>query len=79
MLMKKAKHTKSSGTLARYAYFSGLGFQMIAIIGLFTYLGYRLDQSYATETPVWTAILSLTGVCLSIYFVIRSVTRNKKN
>lgn len=77
--MKKAKHTKTSNTLARYAYFSGLGFQMIAIIGLFTYAGYRADQSSSAEKPIWTALLSLTGVCLSIYFVIRSVTRNKKS
>ncbi|HZH55455.1 MAG TPA: AtpZ/AtpI family protein [Sphingobacteriaceae bacterium] len=77
--MKKAKHTKTSKTLARYAYFSGLGFQMIAIIGLFTYAGYRVDQSSGAEKPIWTALLSLTGVCLSIYFVIRSVTRNNKS
>lgn len=65
--------------VAKYAYFSGVGFQMIAIIGIFTYIGYRIDQSSLSEKPIWTAILSLIGVCLSIYFVIRMVTGKKKD
>lgn len=64
--------------VAKYAYYSGVGFQMIAIIGLFTYVGYRIDQSGQSERPIWTAVLSLIGVCLSIYFVIRMVTGRGK-
>lgn len=68
---------KKNNPLAKYAYFSGIGFQMIAIIGLFTYAGYRIDQSSESSTPLWTAIFALIGVCLSIYVVIRMVTGKK--
>ena len=55
-----------------YLKYSGMGFQMIAIIGLCTYAGYKIDES-AHHTTKWvTAILSLTGVFISLYLVIRS-------
>jgi len=71
------EHSPENTALAKYAYFSGIGFQMIAIIGAFTYVGYRIDQARQADTPIWTALLSLTGVILSIYIVIRAVTRRK--
>ena len=71
--MESGKDSKKFG----YAYFSGIGFQMIAIIGAFTYGGYRIDQAREAETPIWTALLALTGVIISIYIVIRAVTRRK--
>lgn len=66
--------TKAFG---KYVYFSGVGFQMLAIIGVFTYIGYRIDQSRDAETPVWTALLALAGVCISMYTVIRAVTKKR--
>ena len=48
---------------------------MLAIIGVFTYIGYRIDQSRQAEKPIWTALLALVGVCISMYTVIRAVTR----
>lgn len=64
-----------SKRLGNYAYFTGVGFQMIAIIGIFTYIGHRIDLSRDIDTPLWTALFSLAGVCISIYTVIRSVLR----
>ena len=61
----------------KYAYFSGVGFQMLAIIGVFTYVGYRIDKAQEAETPLWTALLALAGVSISIYTVIRAVTKKK--
>ena len=56
-----------------YLKFSGVGFQMIAIIGMFTFAGYKIDES-AHHTVKWvTAALSLTGVFISLYVVIRSL------
>jgi hypothetical protein len=59
--------------MSNAAKFSGIGFQMLAIIGLFTYVGYKIDQSANHQTKWVTAILSLTGVFISLYVVIRSV------
>lgn len=76
---KSPKSTKRSpgDFLGRYAYFSGIGFQMVAVIGAFTYLGHWIDGARGADTPVWTAVLALVGVCLSIYTTIRMVTRKR--
>jgi F0F1-type ATP synthase assembly protein I len=56
-----------------YAKFSGVAFQMIAIIGVFTYAGYKIDENAGHETKWVTALLSLAGVFISLFIVIRSV------
>ena len=56
-----------------YMKFTSVGFQMIAIIGIFTYAGYKIDQSASHKVQWVTAILSLTGVFISLYVVIKSL------
>ena len=56
-----------------YAKYSALGFQMIAIIGLFAFVGYKIDASAGHAIKWVTATLSLIGVFISLYIVIRSV------
>jgi F0F1-type ATP synthase assembly protein I len=46
---------------------------MIVIIGVLSFIGYALDKRAAHETPWVTAALSLTGVFISLYLVIKSV------
>lgn len=75
--MKKHRPSLNS-SLRKYAYFSGVGFQMLAIIGLFTYIGHRIDLAQNNENSVWTALLAVVGVCISIYTVIRAVMRKNK-
>ena len=61
---------KSTNNLAK---FSGLGFQMLAIIGVFAFAGYKIDQSANHQVKWVTAALSLTGVFISLYIVVRSL------
>ena len=56
-----------------YLKFSGIAFQMIAIIGIFTYAGYKIDVAANHQVKWVTAALSLTGVFISLYLIIRSV------
>lgn len=56
-----------------YLKFTGMGFQMIAIIGAFSYAGYKIDESGHHVTKWATAALSLTGVFIAIYVVIKSL------
>lgn len=56
-----------------YVKFTGVGFQMIVIIGIFTFAGYKIDQAANHKTQWVTAILSLTGVFISLYIVIKSL------
>lgn len=56
-----------------YAKYSGIAFQMIAIICVFSYAGYRIDKAAGHTTQWVTAIFSLIGVFLSMYIIIRSL------
>ncbi|MXV49361.1 hypothetical protein GS399_00135 [Pedobacter sp. HMF7647] len=63
--------------LNAYAKYSALAFQMIGIIGLFTFAGYKIDENRNSKQPIFTAILSLAGVFISLYLVIRSIKTPK--
>ena len=69
--------SKAKNMLSSYARYSALAFQMIAIIGGFTYAGYKIDERRGADTPLATAFLSLAGVFISLYLVIRSLKNQK--
>jgi ATP synthase protein I len=71
--MDENKQDKDENPANSYLKYSGIGFQMIAIIGAFTYAGYKIDQAANHPTKWVTAILSLAGVFISLYVVIRSI------
>ena len=55
--------------------FSGMAFQMMIAIGGGAWGGHELDQYQQNKTPVWTIILSLFGIAISLYLIIRSVSK----
>ncbi|QHS55755.1 AtpZ/AtpI family protein [Mucilaginibacter sp. 14171R-50] len=59
--------------LSAYAKYTGMAFQMIVIIGIFAYAGYKIDENAHHSTKWVTALLSLIGVFISLFIVIRSV------
>ncbi len=69
------KNDDDERPLNAYVKYSGMGFQMIAIIGLFTFAGYKIDESAHHQVKWATAVLSLAGVCISIYIVIVSLKK----
>ncbi len=70
---RRSAPTDQKKQLNNYARFSGIAFQMFAIIGIGTFIGYKLDEKYLNETHIYTLILSLSSVILSIIFVIRRI------
>ncbi|HZY39776.1 MAG TPA: AtpZ/AtpI family protein [Mucilaginibacter sp.] len=56
-----------------YLKFTGMGFQMIAVIGIFTYIGFKIDEAGHHSVKWATAALSLIGVFISLYLVIRAI------
>lgn len=56
-----------------YAKYTGVAFQMVAIIGIFAYIGYKVDDWQQHETKWVTALMGVLGVCVSIYQVIRQL------
>jgi hypothetical protein len=74
--MKKQKPNRKNGsdTFIRY---SSLGFEMMAIIGLGTFLGYKIDQWLENQFKGFTLGLMILSVILSIIFGIRNLLKNK--
>lgn len=73
------KRKEQKDKLNSYAHYSGLVIQMIAIIGVATFIGIKLDEAYPNEKNLYTLGLTLTGVILSIVYVIRRIIASSKN
>jgi hypothetical protein len=58
-----------------YARYSGIAFQMIAIIGLATWGGVKLDELLGMKTPVFTIVLSLFGVFTALYISLKDLIK----
>ncbi|MGD0340569.1 MAG: AtpZ/AtpI family protein [Bacteroidales bacterium] len=73
---KKKNQTKPENKgLRDFGRYSGLAFQMVAIILLTTLGGVKLDKLTGWKTPVFTIILSLLGVFAAIYFSIKDLIK----
>ncbi|HET8830354.1 MAG TPA: AtpZ/AtpI family protein [Pelobium sp.] len=73
MQPNKDKQNEEKRPLNAYVKYSGLGFQMIGIIGAFTFAGYKLDETQNSTIPIYTAVLSLIGVAISLYFIFKGL------
>ncbi len=67
---KDDNNTDETNNLAK---FTGIAFQMIAVIGIFAFAGHKIDAAENNAAPWFTAILSLTGVLISMYIIIKSL------
>jgi hypothetical protein len=56
--------------------YSNLAIQTGIIIGIGTYFGNYLDESYKNQTPWWTLILSLSAVFLAFYQTIKTLKKD---
>jgi hypothetical protein len=50
---------------------------MIAIILAGVFGGIKLDQVVSWEFPVFTLVLTLLSVCLSMYYAVKDLIRKK--
>lgn len=63
--------------LNNFAKYSAISFQMIVVIGVFAFAGHKIDVYRNAKTPVFTAALSLLGVAVAMYQVVKQL--NKTN
>ncbi len=75
MAFSKEKWEQSTNNYLKY---SGLAFQMIGIIGIFTFGGLWLDKKLSWKFPIFTILLTITGVALSIYSGLKDFIKTKK-
>ena len=78
---KKDRQRKAKDQLNTFARFSGIGFQMLVIIGIGVWGGIKLDEIYPNRFQTFTIVCSLLGIGMALYFVIRQVNKfqNKNN
>lgn len=57
--------------------YSNLAIQMGVIIGLSAWGGQKLDTHYLNKQPVFTIILSLLGIAIAMYLVLKDFIRPK--
>jgi hypothetical protein len=60
-----------------YARYSTLALQMVVIIGVGVFGGVKLDAWLHTGFPVFTVVLSVLSVILSIYQATRDLLKKK--
>ena len=68
---KKNRKDQENKGMKDFARYSGMAFQMIAVILVTTWGGIELDKLAKFNTPVFTIILSLLGVFAAIYTAVR--------
>lgn len=59
-----------------YLKYSGMAFQMMAVMLVAAYGGQWLDDRFGTKQPWYTLVLLLIGVVASVYITIKTVTKD---
>jgi F0F1-type ATP synthase assembly protein I len=79
MLNKRIQHfRKNPKNLNDYARYSGIVFQMAILIGAGTFGGRKLDEWLTSGFPIFTIVLSILGVGLALYIVLRDLSNPTK-
>ncbi len=72
------KKQKSNSKINNYAKYSGIAFQMIAVIAIGCYGGVKLDEKFPNKYSVFTIVCSLLSVGIATYIAIRQVGNDSK-
>jgi len=71
--------SKKKPKLNAFAKYSGIAFQMGITIYLGSLLGQWLDEKYENQDELFSKVVTLLAVFLSMYLVIKQVVRDSKN
>ena len=74
MNQKKNNNNNKYDSFIRY---SGLGFEMMAIIGIFTFGGYKIDQWMKNEFKGFTLGLMILSVIVAIIYGTKNLLKKK--
>jgi F0F1-type ATP synthase assembly protein I len=69
---------KKKKSLDSYTRYSSIAFQMLVIILIGVFGGIELDKWLKMKVPVFTIVLSILSVVLSIYTVTRGLLKSGK-
>lgn len=71
-MTKPTNQNKATNPLRQYAKYSGIAFQMMAVMALSAWLGWKLDQKLNLQFPIFTLVFIITALALVLYKLIRS-------
>jgi F0F1-type ATP synthase assembly protein I len=72
MINKKKKNKKKFDVFIRY---SNLGFEMMTIIAIGTFLGFKIDQWMNNDFKVFTLVFIILSVIGSIFYATRNLLK----
>ncbi len=75
--MKPLHRNKKQKKFDNFIRYSGLGFEMMTIIGGFTFLGYKIDQWMENSFKGFTFGLAIFSVIAAIVYGTRNFLRKK--
>lgn len=64
--------------LNQYAQYAGMGFTMAAVMLLMIWGGVKLDKHFGNNKPVFTIILTLLSIPVSLYLSLKDLLKKKK-
>jgi F0F1-type ATP synthase assembly protein I len=73
------KNKKDSGSSGRsYMKYSGMAFEMAAILFAFVFIGKKIDERVAFEKPWFTILGVLVGAFAAFYITLKDLFTNNK-
>lgn len=75
--MTEKKQNDNVERMKIYVRYSGLGFQVVAIILLAVWAGMKCDEWLENEFPALTLIFTVLSVFLSMYYLYKRVNSGK--
>ncbi|ERM81892.1 hypothetical protein P872_07070 [Rhodonellum psychrophilum GCM71 = DSM 17998] len=76
--MSKEENKVPRDNSPSYLKYIGLSFQMIAVIGLGTWLGWEIQQKSQMNFPVWLLTFCFLSIAVSFYQLFISLKNDEK-
>ncbi|GJM27414.1 MAG: hypothetical protein DHS20C17_00490 [Cyclobacteriaceae bacterium] len=73
-MSKQTNHNKATSPLKQYARYTGIAFQMMAVMAISAWLGYKVDQQLNFQFPVFTLVFILIAIGLILYKLVKSLS-----
>lgn len=73
--MHPPNHENKRKKIDNFIKYSGLGFEMAAIIAFGTWGGFKIDQWMNNDFYIFTLILMVVSVIISIFYGIRNLLK----
>jgi F0F1-type ATP synthase assembly protein I len=73
--MKEKPHNEANRNAQQYTRYSGLAFQMMALIGLSVWAGIYIDKTLELSFPIFTVCLALISCVGAMIMLIRSLPK----